>query len=618
MTSSTAYSQSSWMIRVAVLGALIFVVVFALRYAMVDGDLYTVRDDGVITMSVARNLVDFGFAGVSPSGPIVGASSSPLQTATYAIAYALTGVGPEAYAFWQTYVTAALMGALFALFFSELSVARIVTASAISAFVLTLSYPFFLWHGSGMENALSHLFLLGSVFAVYDMDRRSRIVPLWGLVFLAASIARIDAVVTMTVLLVTFSVWWWRVRGTLGAFWLSVAVGLGWIAIQAIRYSHFGTILPNTAHAQGISVGERLVAALSGDRDVLVQFVRSWGGQILLHGWWVVLAALPFLKGFRPGPGVRAAIVILLVLGATSFLQALLFGPARIDGRRTTTQLTPLAVLATALIVARSDLWLRSRLRTMLLSGGVVVLLAAMVVVRPYYLGWGTSEMVMAREKFLEIAETNDLPRPLIVNPDLGMLSWKKALNIVDVGRLGSPVMAKLPTTAERADYIMEFALPDMIALRSGWARDFCADLFLDPDFDRMYRAVDAILHDFDAAADFTGDRFCAPDAGKPYIFWLRRDVQSSSGSFERRLIDRINAEGVSIDAFEAAVTGCRAEECGAAMRTAFRFMPELRTAGIDTDVIALFTDEYARAYLEGWHAPQAHERLVERFLVRD
>ena len=68
-------------------GGLIFVVFFYWAYSNIDSSLYQVRDDGVITMSHAKNLVDYGFIGVSPSGGRVEGYSAPVQFFVYAAAY---------------------------------------------------------------------------------------------------------------------------------------------------------------------------------------------------------------------------------------------------------------------------------------------------------------------------------------------------------------------------------------------------------------------------------------------------------------------------------------------------------------------------------------------------
>lgn len=590
----------------AVLGGLIFLSVFALRYSFTDDFLYAVRDDGVITMSVARNLIDYGFIGVSPSGPIVEASSSPLQTLVYAMVYGVTGADYASFSLYQTYVASALIGALFILFFADVP-RRAVIATALTAGLLTVLFPFFLWHGSGMENALTHLAFLAALYAVFSMDREGRIRWPWVAVFLSASLARVDSVVLVFILLATFSSYWLVQYRRLDAFWFSVAVGMCWVAVQIGRYLYFGDLLPNTAYAQKISVSDRLGAVASGDIEAIKNVVWIWAALIIKHGWWLVILAVPFLKGLRLTPGTRAVVICLVVLGVTSFVTPLLFGRARIDVTRTTTHLTLLFMLALAIVLVRSDLWDRftTGMRTGLLAAMAALAFAGALIVGPgpYYLGWHTSEMLSVRETFEEIGTANDLPRPLVANHDLGVLSWAKSLNVLDVGQLGSPVIAKLPTVEDRGNYMLDFVQPDLIAMQFVWSEQYCDGFFRDPRFDALYVNLE------DAAV--SGTEYCAVES-PPRAFWIRRAVQSGSVTAERLLIDRLLG-GLTAAPFREALDGCDAgvDECRWVMRTAYRFMPELRAQGLADEVTDLFSNEAERAYLSSWRSAKAHEVLV-------
>ena len=78
---------------IALCGGILFCAILQWRYLGIDPDFYQFRDDGVITLSHARNWIDFGFIGVGPSGERIEATSAPLQLLLYAAAYAVTGVG---------------------------------------------------------------------------------------------------------------------------------------------------------------------------------------------------------------------------------------------------------------------------------------------------------------------------------------------------------------------------------------------------------------------------------------------------------------------------------------------------------------------------------------------
>ena len=164
-----------------ILGAgLLVTIVFMVRYNGIDAGLYQVRDDGVITMSAGRHIVDFGFVGISPSGPIVEASSSPLQMIVYATVYALSEAAYTTFAKYQTIFTTFLLGASLGLIFLESRTAGLCTILLVSL-GLSAVYPFFLWHGSGMENAITHALLVLSIAGLLHMIRTEKIAYVWAI-----------------------------------------------------------------------------------------------------------------------------------------------------------------------------------------------------------------------------------------------------------------------------------------------------------------------------------------------------------------------------------------------------------------------------------------------------
>jgi hypothetical protein len=92
-----------------VFGAIAFSLLFRLNLARVPAANYESRDDALITLSHARNLVEYGFIGVSPSGERIEGFSAPLQF--------MVAVAPfdyRAFFSWQTAIGTMALGALFA------------------------------------------------------------------------------------------------------------------------------------------------------------------------------------------------------------------------------------------------------------------------------------------------------------------------------------------------------------------------------------------------------------------------------------------------------------------------------------------------------------------------
>ena len=83
--------QQSFLLR-SVLGGVLFCFVFAFALHDVPLEWYHNRDDALITLSHAKNWVDYGFIGVNPSGGMVEGFSAPLPFLLYTISYGLFGI----------------------------------------------------------------------------------------------------------------------------------------------------------------------------------------------------------------------------------------------------------------------------------------------------------------------------------------------------------------------------------------------------------------------------------------------------------------------------------------------------------------------------------------------
>lgn len=322
--------------KTSLYGGLIFLAIFLLFYAAIDSNLYEYRDDGVITLSVGKNLVEYGFIGVSPSGPIVEASSSPLQTLLYALVYSVSGIDYATYSLWQTVLSTFFIGFILIKFFPEQPIAGLLF-TILCAFSLTFAYPFFLWHGSGMENALTHLFFLASVCILFSFERTGSVNYWAASIVFAAAICRIDSIYHISALLALFSIYWYATKCSPKGFYFSLLVFSLWLAFQACRLLYFGDLLPNTAYAQSISVKERLSLLLSLDVSYLKQSAKLSIEILNAHFGWIVLPIpLLLIKNRKMPTFVLSALTVVII---TSALNPFLFGAARIDHGRTTTQM---------------------------------------------------------------------------------------------------------------------------------------------------------------------------------------------------------------------------------------------------------------------------------------
>lgn len=587
----------------ALLCGLLSTLVFQVRYAFIDDNLYEVRDDGVITMSVGRHLIEYGFVGVSPSGPIVEASSSPVQMLVYASVYALSGVSVHVFAVLQTLCATFVIGALAPLFFAA-SARTTLALTAIFSVPLTFIYPFFLWHGSGMENALTHALLLASLAGMVSMMRFGKVRYFWAVPLLLTSVVRFELALTVLALLGVFSLVWWLSFRNLAAVGLSLVVIAGIVSVHWLRYSYFGVLFPNTAVAQNISPLDRLSTILGGDFWPLREGWQVAAHNILNGAWWIGLVCLPISLWLAKDRADRFLIAAVATVLALALALPSLLGYPRIDWGRTYSHVAIAAILLPLFCLFHA---MRSTHASRRIAGAIAASCIGVVILqgKPYYLGWEISNFDRFRKEFAELASDNDIRRPLVANPDLGIMTWHKEFNVLDLGMLGSPIVADLRDDAGLPDYILEFAQPDFIEAHGYWIARYCDTLFGDARFAELYSPINE---------DFMISDLCeGKDPGEH--FWIRKDIQHESASAERNFIDVAQAQPTpETFRYELAACSKREDECTYVTRTAFRLIPELVGQGHFDEVLGLFERELDRDYLTGWRDPEAPRRIAMHF----
>ena len=210
----------------------------------------------------------------------------------------------------------------------------------------------------------------------------------------------------------------------------------------------------------------------------------------------------------------------------------------------------------------------------------------------------------------MKIAKDNDINRPTVSNPDLGVMTWYKELNDIDIGMLGSPIMAKLKLGPTLTEYYLHYGLPDIIEAHGYWIRRYCDSntILINEKFEQLYTQV---------SSDYNMTAVCKEKKTPPMIFWIRKDITKVSKSKERQLLNDLQKH-LSIDRIERELDNCcgTQEQCGYISRTVYKFIPELRKKGIFNDVYALFNSLTDKALLRGWKDAQAHEVIIDS--VRD
>ena len=608
--SKTIYNRT---LRLCLIGGLIFLAAFYWRYWGIDNHLYHALDDGVITMSHAKNWVDYGFIGLNPSGDRVEGYSAPAQFFIYALAYAATGIGYDLFTHIQTVVCTFMLGALFILFFRRNWVYAIISTS-LSALLLSYYTPFLLWHGSGLENAITHVLFLATIFILFHFASTGRIAYGWSVIVFLAAISRIDGIYYVAPLLAVFSIYWLIVSKTpRGVYFSLIVLGL-WITFNLWRYIYFGDLLPNTAYAQGIALGAHFDILTSSGREYIHEIISQSNQIFLKHGGYLLLAMwhlilLVFL--FKCRVGGRILFLMLGTVVLTTYLAAFVFGPARLDFLRTATHLAVTTVLAIALVP-----YLILNAKRYFLRGAPILLIVGaaavwITYVEPYDLCCSATGFNLFREKFDQIAQEESLPRPTVANLDIGLISYHKQFNIVDLGYLGSPVMAKLKSSPPElvSDYLFDFIAPDIIEIHAGFSCWNYSYLFADPRLETNYMPREI------RASSYIEEH--CPDAGVQSGYWVRKDVLESSDSKERALIDDLQND-LQPERLAEELETCQSNplhQCLYVARTAYRFLPEFRERGHVDELNDIFlssrTKEFDLYLINGYKDGQLHEDAV-------
>jgi hypothetical protein len=482
---------------------------------------YRYRDDALITLSHARGLVEVGTVSVGVTGARVEGFSAPLQFAMAVIYYAAGGTGYRRFLDAQVWMATMLLGSAFFVMLRVAAPQRPLRVTALVAAAvaapLFATYPFFGWHSSGMENALTNMLAATAVAALALGTREIRVLPIASVAVAALALSRQEFAFHAVPLLAVASVW----LVLRGGGWRGVALVVGpaavlWAGVQVGRMSYFGTLLPNTAYVQRISP----LRAAWGWAAVLWPLAapigylaaRVWRGGLGLRGvarspaFWIVSAIGVLGVGYLAryaGHGVRANVAaldgaarvlggawwVLLVLGlallvrvrvgivelllttlaVTGICHLLVFGPARLAGERVVTfVLVPLAGLAATLLLqfdpGRAFGVAGPVGATVVrLAGAAALMGVALVAAWGGRTAWNSErplccDMSKTVRRILaeasSVARQTALPVVSVANADLGLLSLRKQVNVTDLGLLGDPLLARVVRRARDAGRI--------------------------------------------------------------------------------------------------------------------------------------------------------------------
>jgi hypothetical protein len=418
----------------------------------------------------------------------------------------------------------------------------------------------------------------------------TRSVPAWTIVcVLAASLVRTESIVHIAPLLLIWSVAYRHETGQSDALRASAWVLCGWALYQALRWSYFGDLRPNTAVAEGIEIAAPLKALLHHGPtphealSAMRQIARE-------HRAYLVLLGLPLC--FIGARTTRRWMLVLLLasLCLTGLIHPLLFGPARLDPVRTTSHVALIAPLLIATQWAELPRWWIRALALIVLAP----IIALYILREPEADRFFCCPIVRAdpiAESCLARAAKEHIVTPSLANPDLGKISYRKRFLIFDLGLLGSPPLTRLHTDRKAtADYLLELAAPDFIEMHGGWVCEY-GYLQVDPRFRERY----SVMTEARRIGLSTG---CGPS--RQAGIWFRNAIARDSGSPERKLLDdlqtRLEPERIADE-----LRRCRLQPgrfaCSYVARTVYRFIPALVHAHQLDRVVTMFESSPSARY---------------------
>ena len=559
---------------IAVLSGLIFLGIFIKEYQEIEPELYKHRDDGIITMSHAKNLVDYGFVGVSPSGEKVEGYSAPLHFFTYAFSYKITGVDYKTFNDAKLYITTFLIGvtifALIKLFNKNLIVNALLVA--VSAVLMTRSATFLEWHASGMENDLTHFFYLFSFFLLLKSFVKNKIYYLSIPVLFLASISRSESIFYILPFVAVYSVAYYLNYKDINIIKFFSLFLLSWFLYFALHNFYFENLLPNTAFAQDISMFDNLKKLLEKESNFTWNFdivSQSISKNLGLY----YLMTIPLFALLRYTRKVRFSIIFFSIPLLLIILHAFLFANTRLDTSRSTTFLTVFA--STFFVLMLSQIRINIYLKIFVIILFFTPIVSILLPRTPYWLC--CAEFKEIRGKLIGYKEEHELYRPLVANPDLGTVSYYKYFNILDIGYLGSPFLAHNSDNPDAiAEYFYRIAQPDLIETHNIWT---CMheEIFNDPRFIQLYEGLEVY------------DENCPNYANSKSGYFIRKDIMKDSETKERILIDKLR-DDLKLSAISNGFNECNSSEqkdsCMYVIRTLYRFLPEFRVKYTEQELL--------------------------------
>ena len=271
------------MVALLIGGTLSWMLPIGFRLFSVPVGWWRWRDDAVITLSHAQNLVQFGSIGVSIGDRTEG-FSSPLQFALSAIYFAITGGGYGSFLDLHVFTCIGLTGIITTILLYDLISSGkrskffclgVSLAISCAAGILTAaSWTAIGWQASGMENPLATVIGMAIAWIALKKEHNGRLIVLsFLLIFLG--LVRVEfAPLTLPLIAAVTLASLGKCEGLPKSRLIASIASLPlliWMMVHSSRWLYFGNLLPNTALVQGKSSG------LPGKLFLLIALYFAYG-----------------------------------------------------------------------------------------------------------------------------------------------------------------------------------------------------------------------------------------------------------------------------------------------------------------------------------------------------
>jgi hypothetical protein len=494
-----------------VLGAIIWSVGSALKLQTVRRVWWMDRDDSVIHLSSAKNLILFGSVGLSP-GDRTEAMSSPLNfLISVPIFFINSSVSFHRYLMIYQFISFVVLGTIFAFYINKTVMmysghkAKIITnlGNFLLFVLVSSSWTTFGWLASGMENALVLGFLTLAAGTLIHPDGRYQ----FALFILSISLLSITRIELPLLLLLFYVVAYLRFKDVSRVKSMYFLIPFMFLVVfHLIRFSYYGQILPNTATALGKSLNlyplsfflcqlSFMLAIILKDQKKLIlrRFSPTKLLGILFTGTGIITSySLASNRQFQ----TYIQVTSIIFLGCIFFLIArlnkisvrlqvlfavlliplnhfLIFGSARLSAFRIVSTFAPLiAVLAFEL----GFVFLVKKLKLQSVAIVFILVFTSMIFgfskydkPRDLCCSITPSEKIILRNVPSALSENGILP--IVASPDLGKVTFDKKTINVDLGLIGDPLLARISTKSDGLlpTYLNFVASPDTVELHGYW-----------------------------------------------------------------------------------------------------------------------------------------------------